>query len=378
MKVLFLSEWYPHRYDAMSGLFVRKHAEAVTLQGVDVCVLYLYREERGKNASYEKENTELVSQTTNGVKEVYVYYSGSYLSALIKGWLTVKRQWGIPDICQLNVITKNALLPLWLKLTRHIPYIIIEHWTGYLPSVRQYTGFWHKRLAEATVRLASAVLPVSNDLKQAMLNCGLNHPRYHLINNVVDDFFYSTPAQPHPIFTLLHISCFDEPHKNVKGLLRALRLVAQSRQDFRLVIVGTGVDFDEVYQYSLTLRFPPEMLLWTGEQTPAQVADWFAQSDAFVLFSNYETAGVVLSESLATGTPIISTPVGIAPEIITPDTGILVSIGNENDLATAITHMLDHHADYNRDYLIRQGKDYSYDTVGKQLRSLYEEFRKNK
>jgi len=29
-KVLFLSAWYPNRYDAMAGLFVRKHAEAVS------------------------------------------------------------------------------------------------------------------------------------------------------------------------------------------------------------------------------------------------------------------------------------------------------------------------------------------------------------
>jgi hypothetical protein len=39
MKVLFLTPWYPHRYDAMSGLFVRKHAQAVARQGVEVTVL---------------------------------------------------------------------------------------------------------------------------------------------------------------------------------------------------------------------------------------------------------------------------------------------------------------------------------------------------
>ncbi|MEE1089862.1 MAG: hypothetical protein UH103_00395, partial [Paludibacteraceae bacterium] len=41
-KVLFLTPWYPHRYDAMSGLFVRKHAQAVARQGVEVGVLSIY------------------------------------------------------------------------------------------------------------------------------------------------------------------------------------------------------------------------------------------------------------------------------------------------------------------------------------------------
>ena len=40
MKVLFLSAWYPTERDAMAGLFVQKHAEAVAQQGHDVRVLY--------------------------------------------------------------------------------------------------------------------------------------------------------------------------------------------------------------------------------------------------------------------------------------------------------------------------------------------------
>ena len=44
-KVLFLSAWYPNRYDAMAGLFVRKHAEAVG-QYADVCVLYLHLDDK--------------------------------------------------------------------------------------------------------------------------------------------------------------------------------------------------------------------------------------------------------------------------------------------------------------------------------------------
>ena len=39
-KVLFLSQWYPHRNDPMFGLFVQKHAEAVSLY-CQVKVLYI-------------------------------------------------------------------------------------------------------------------------------------------------------------------------------------------------------------------------------------------------------------------------------------------------------------------------------------------------
>ena len=40
MTVLFLSAWYPTERDAMAGLFVQMHAEAVMQHGADVKVLY--------------------------------------------------------------------------------------------------------------------------------------------------------------------------------------------------------------------------------------------------------------------------------------------------------------------------------------------------
>ena len=40
--VLFLTEWYPNRTDAMAGLFVQKHAQTVVRQGCKVVVLYFH------------------------------------------------------------------------------------------------------------------------------------------------------------------------------------------------------------------------------------------------------------------------------------------------------------------------------------------------
>ncbi len=110
------------------------------------------------------------------------------------------------------------------------------------------------------------------------------------------------------------MSCFDEKAKNVKGLLRAAKMLSEKRQDWRLVLVGTGVDYAEVRDYAQTLEIPEELLEWTGELTPREVAEQMHKADAFVLSSRYETYGVVLAEAVAADLPIISTPVGIAEE----------------------------------------------------------------
>jgi len=66
MKVLFLSAWYPNRNDVMSGLFVRKHAEAVS-KYCDVEVLYVHPDKTLKNF-------QISVSAENGIIETFIYY----------------------------------------------------------------------------------------------------------------------------------------------------------------------------------------------------------------------------------------------------------------------------------------------------------------
>ena len=368
MKVLYVSAWYPHRYDAMFGLFVQKHALAVAAAGVDVCALYLH-------SDTSIQHIEITDSTRDGVREIIVYYPQRYLSALRRGWNYVRTHWGLPDVCQLNVITKNALLPLWLKWRYKTPYIIVEHWSGYLPKNGSFAGSsrLHRWLCRKAVRHAERVLTVSPQLAAGMQACGLQHPKFEHINNVVDDFFFEEKEVPRAKKkALLHVSCFDEQAKNVCGLLRAIKQVAAKRQDFTLTLIGTGVDYEAVRSFAEGLDLPKGMVVFTGELAPKEVAEKMAVSDALVLFSNYETAGVVLCESIVCGKPVISTPVGVAPLIVNEQTGLLVPVGDENALAQAINKILDNFADYDSRLIRSYGKQYSFATVGSGLKEIYQ------
>jgi len=285
MNVLFLTPWYPSARDAMEGLFVQKHAEAVRAQGCDVRVIH--------------------SQT--------------WCDAW-RQWRALRREGWMPNVVQLNVIQKQGLMALWLQKCHHIPFVIVEHWSGYLPENGQFMRMprLKRRLYRHIAAKASVVLTVSRRLAQAMQECGIRNDHWGTIHNVVDDFFYKGLPRPLPegkgIKTLLHVSCFDERAKNVKGLLRAAKMLSEKRQDWQLVFVGTGVDEAEVRAYADCLEFPEGMLEWTGELTPQQVARRMHQADALVLSSRYETYGVILAEAVAAGLPILSTPVGIAEE----------------------------------------------------------------
>ena len=336
-------------------------------QGVDICVLFLYKVPKS-------EPTAFFEQQTEGVREIYSYYQGSYLAALYKAWKYVQKHWGMPDMCQLNVLTKNAILPLWLKLTRGIPYIIVEHWTGYYPEAAAFKGLMRHLFAKVVARNAQMILTVSSELADHMQRHGLKNKDYRIIGNVVYDmFFQEQERKKDGIKRMLHVSYFDDAHKNVSDIVRALSILSKQRQDFECVMVGHGEDRPKIQQLAKDLAIPEHLIRWEGELEPKEVCNLFYQSDFFVFYSNYETAGIVLTESLICGKPVITTPVGIAPEIITDDTGILVPKHQPEELAKAINWMLDHYGEYNALNLRSVGQQYSEENVGKYLESIYRE-----
>src|SRR5574344_1609317 len=145
MKVLFFSAWYPNRYDAMSGLFVRKHADCVT-RFADVIVLY-------PCPTQNNDETGMVERRYNNVRAIYVYYhhahnkiakAVAYFAAFFRGFRFVKNHYDRPDICHVNILTPAGISALALQMLCGIPYVITEHWTRYLPENNSYHGLLRK------------------------------------------------------------------------------------------------------------------------------------------------------------------------------------------------------------------------------------------
>ena len=381
MNVLYITPWYPNRRDALDGLFVRKHAQAVARHAAVsvVCV----------KTDAEASAFDVAVEEVEGVLEVvvsfpFVHVPGlSLLSktvnlfrAFARGYSVVRERRGEPDVCQANVLTRCGVLALLLKLWRGTPYVVVEHWTRYLPSDFHYTGFVRRRLTEAVVRHAEMLLPVSRQLGQAMKECGLACRRVSVIDNVVDDFFYGACTEPSPRKDgrqrLLHVSSLADDQKNVSGLLRAVGRLKELRQDFELVVVGQGGDYARLRSLSESLGLG-DVVSFVGGQTPREVFRWLSSSDLFVLFSRYENAPVVISESLAVGVPVVSSRVGGIADMVDEESGALVEPEDEEGLAEAISAVLDGRLSFDTGAIRQCGLRYSFDDVGARLMEVYAE-----
>ena len=212
-----------------------------------------------------------------------------------------------------------------------------------------------------------------------MQGFGLVNHNFQLIDNVVDDFFFAAQKNTNAKgkFRFLHVSCFDERPKNIKGILRAMKNLSQQRSDFEMDLVGVGPDWQSAVDYAKELELPDNVVRFVGEQTPVEVCRYFAESDALVMFSRYETAGITFCESWATGTPVISTSVGIIPDCLSDTNGVLVAMEDESDLCAKMSWMIDNHKHFHSDEIRQTAQRFTYENVGKWLYSVYCQALKN-
>ena len=382
-KILFLSAWYPTRLDPMPGLFVKRHAEILT-NSCQVAALHAIQTNK-QTVTYEIEKN-----YANKVFTVIVYYPKTentilLISQLLKVWYfirsyligikEIRKHFGLPDLVHANILTRIGAIALYLKVRYSIPYVITEHWTRYTSERKAFKGFFRKMLAKLVVAKSSGISAVSENLKAAMKNYGINHRNFLIVNNIV----YCEMFRPqdnilkdHPkVFA--HISCFDNKAKNTNGIVKAIAALSKQRNDFLCLLVGEGPDKPDAEQLAKELGIFNKTVQFTGLLEGSDIIDVYNQSLFTLLFSNYENMPVVISESFACGKPVISTNVGGIPEIVNESNGILISAGNENELTESINYMLDNYTSYDavqiRNYAIKQ---FGKEAVIKQLTSLYQ------
>ncbi len=379
LSVLMISSWYPSRINPTLGNFVEKFGESIAMFH-KVTVIHVvadhnmekaYEYVRKKNKSmdiyivyFRKKKKELFIDKTVKTFRFFKHY--------LRVYKLYTKEHGKPDIVHHNILFPVGIIALLFKKIYKIPYVVSEHWTGYLPSNYISQSLFVKWLSRIIAKNASALLPVSLDLKNAMIRQGFDN-KYFVVHNVIDAGQFNLPliAKEKQKKTIVHVSSLKDDHKNITGILNVIKRIRGLREDFELQIVSDG-DAAPHKNYANKLGLLNKVVFFHGTMTPGQIAEIMKQSDFFLLFSNYENLPCVIVEALASGLPVVSSTAGGIPEHITEDKGILVEPGDENALFEACLRMLDNCRSFNKkklhDYAVA---NFSYESVGKKLSNIY-------
>lgn len=376
-NILFMSPWYPDKKDPMPGLFVQRHALAAA-QLNEVSCLYV--------KGYADQETTELEWTQNPLVELRIYYPSragfvgwikyryAFLHYHFKGLALVTKKWGRrPDLVHVNILTREGVIALLWKWLYGIPYVVTEHWSRYHNG--GFSGFFKVFLTRLVVKHASAILPVTKHLQTAMEACGLKNSNYLPLPNVVDtDFFVPGPSVDLSGKQILHISCFQDESKNIKGIIDTLVVLRKKRTDFKMVFVGDGIDYKWLKTYANEQQVSDPFMEFRGLLEGDQLLKEIQKSTFHLMFSRYENLPVVNLECMSCGLPILSSDVGGIKEHLGPDLGVLVPSESQTALEEGIIDILDNNVLFDavhiREYAVA---NFSMSELGKRLNNIYQE-----
>jgi glycosyltransferase involved in cell wall biosynthesis len=131
---------------------------------------------------------------------------------------------------------------------------------------------------------------------------------------------------------------FLNPFKNPHVIIKACGLMARQKIPFRLFVAGDGPLRQELELLSRTLDIA-DRVHWLGHV--ADPRELLQGSDIFTLASTGEAFGLVLTEAMACGLPVVATRSGGIVEIVEDQvTGLLVPPHNHEALAGAFKQLI--------------------------------------
>jgi glycosyltransferase involved in cell wall biosynthesis len=151
--------------------------------------------------------------------------------------------------------------------------------------------------------------------------------------------------------------------EEVKGIHNICEAISRASEQTELdsILIGNGSQYNfvkENYDQNSQINF-------TGWVSHSELSSYYNKMKLFIVASNAEGGPVTAMEAMACGVPVIGTPVGVIPDLITDECGYRVPNNQPAELAVAIETALN---DNDIENLSKKSRnviedDYSFDAV---------------
>lgn len=385
-KILWLPSWYPNKTAPFNGDFIKRHAEAVSLYD-DIQVIYVVKDTDGvitKDIHIEEFENEGLSE------KIIYYYTQSSISSLVNKYFSEKKyrklykeavsgyikKSGTPELTHVHVGMKAGAIALWLKKEMKVPYIISEHWSGFLDEATDKISdqpFYIQSIWKKVIEASDGVSAVSKYLARA-IEKKYKIDKVEIIPNVVDTRIFYPGANNSNACTFIHISGLEEL-KNVNQIIKAIFIVAKTYPDVMLSVFGS--------ENSELKKLVKEMGLdkniqFHREIPQDQLAGHLRQSMALILYSSYETFGCVIIEANACGIPVVVSDIPVFHETVAEGVnGVFAQVNNAEALAIKMIEILPNRSSFDNKIIAGESAKYSYEKIGQCFSGWYKKILKN-
>ncbi len=325
----------------MNGIFNQELAELMR----EVChaqVLYLEFNQSIKEIEIQQNKiSETFTETIVylPLRRNFIWKQRTWFKALNEAFDLIQSQGFKVDLMHVQVVWKMGLAAWFLNRKYKTPYIVTEHYTGYLKLDGALKG-WKKWASKTLLQKANQVTAVSESLADALkLLTGKN---VEAIPNPLHPIFFTHPLElkiNSGKFRFIHISNMELRQKQTDKIIHAFAEIYEKNPHIELVLVVPKIAYNHFLKLNATLNMDGVVQIEPGMDREAY-ADLLASSNATISYSVFETFGLTVAEALCLGVPAIVSQSGGPEAFVNPENGILVDANDLLSLKLAMEQMV--------------------------------------
>jgi teichuronic acid biosynthesis glycosyltransferase TuaC len=242
------------------------------------------------------------------------------------------------DLIDAHYFYPDGVAATWLGRVLNKPVVITARGTdvNYIPRYRL-----PRHQIQAAAASAAALIGVSQALKDALLELGVEPDKTTVLRNGVDLAMFEPSGREGARArlgltgpTLLSVGHLIErkAHDLVIGALTEL-------PDYRLLIAGDGPERAKLVAQVARLGLG-DRVRFLGSVSHSELREIYAACDALVLASSREGWPNVLLEAMACGTPVVASRAWGNPEVVQrPEAGVLMDERTESGVAQGVERL---------------------------------------
>ena len=349
MKLFIIPSWYPTEIHPESGSFFRDRASILQKNGIEIIIGTPVTHSLKDFFRFSHNNT--IQVDINGELPTYLLESINIFPKMEKLFFKRYKKFaitifnkllethGLPDLVMIHssLWAGGALGEILNK--NDIPFVLTEHLKEFLIP----NGFstFQKNIIHNTYSMASQILLSSSPLKNAISKYFNTHKsKLNLLPNPVDENVFTLRKVPNinPQFIIVCISLF-RPEKRIDLVLESFNNLVHSGIKAKLKLIGDGPLKHEIENQIQKLGIS-DLVELPGYLPQKRIIDELHNSHFLVLPSDIETFGMVLVEAQACGLPVVATDCGGPKDIVTAESGILVTPGSISELAGGMQKLI--------------------------------------
>jgi glycosyltransferase involved in cell wall biosynthesis len=372
-KIALMTYTFDKRQGKGTALYARKLVE--NLISDDRFDFYLVH--------YEKITGDSIYENTKEIlmPKIKLPYASHFLSQIIFFWKYRNNKFDIIHWFQ------PRLYPFfWFAPAKKI--VVTAHGAADITSLTTKQSFVFSRevfnfLMRKFNRFISAVIAVSNFGKEEIIKYYEVDKKkvYTIYNGGSEDFKVLDKRESQILINvrygiespfILDISRL-EPHKNVQSLVKSYIVLRDKYSvKHKLVIVGNKANcFEEIFKIVKNSNYEKDIMFVDYVKTE-DLNTLYSASDLFVFPSLNEGFGLPIVESMASGTPVVTSDVTSIPEVSGGATRLINPLNIEN-MAKEINEVLsnqDEYKDLSRKGIIRS-RDFTWHKTAEDTMKLY-------